>query len=70
MTALTATEAAILALWDAGLDKRRIASRMGLPLDRVRKIVDRLHGDNEARDHRRAMIAGSTRLLAALQAAA
>ena len=59
-------ETRILALWDAGRPIPAIARELRLSVNAVRKIVTYYHSDHENRDERRAMIALSQRLAAAI----
>lgn len=65
---LTRNERAILDLWDAGHGTRAIARRLSLHKRYVDKCLHYVEGD-ETRRARRAIIAGSARLAAAIVAA-
>ena len=63
--ALTATEAAILDLWDAGHGSHEIERRTGQSARKISNVLGNLTESNETRCFRRAMAAGSAALLAA-----
>lgn len=69
MAGMTPIERAIMALWDDSYNMKRIATTLGVTVDRVRRTVEYYHGRDDERRHRIAMINGCADLLQAIESA-